>query len=416
MEAGRDPEDPLEPLAGLALACVQPRALERLSPQVGRECAIASASSCGDVCSSKRRLRAPTTSRPPHTGTATAPCAYSVSAAPSEKSRSNASRSVTRTIVPVRAACAIGARAVSGKRRPGARVCAHPLGSTTTTASPSIRPSAPPRAPTSWGRPLDQRMRDVGRRDRCRECRREVLHPGHLADRRLRRVGGDGRAPAAPPRNLGHPEDGQRDGEVDSPAREGVRVSVGKPLDGLHGGRESKRPADCDRRERRPGAADHDDDRDDADERCVQRSVDEVEQGQEEREGAEREQQRDTVAAECRAVLPGVRSFRAGPFSVLCASASIRLDGMETDSCHRAPGSRLRMSSTAWTPGSDSAGTPCERTPRCGVGMLTQRRRCRLSSQLGSATHREARQNARFRPWRAGYRRGPPAIDKGGST
>ena len=121
-------------------------------PRCAARAAIASASSCGDACSSKRRLSAPTTSRPDETGTATAPCAYRVSAAPSEKSRSKVSRSATRTIVPVRAACAIGARVVSGNRRPGACVCVPtPWGSTTTTASPSMRPSAPPRAPTSFG-------------------------------------------------------------------------------------------------------------------------------------------------------------------------------------------------------------------------------------------------------------------------
>ena len=121
-------------------------------PRCAASAAIASASSCGDPRSSKRRLSAPTTSRPAHTGTATAPCAYSVSAAPSEKSRSNVSRSCTRTIVPERAACAIGARAVSGSRKPGSCVCdPTPWGSTTTTESPSIRPSAPPRAPTRDG-------------------------------------------------------------------------------------------------------------------------------------------------------------------------------------------------------------------------------------------------------------------------
>jgi hypothetical protein len=138
------------------------------------------------------------------------------------------------------------------------------------------------------GRPRDQRMRDVGGRDRCRERRGEILHPGHLLNGRLRRVGGDGRAPASPPHDVGHPDDAERDGEVDPPAREGVRVGVREPFDGVDHGRERERPCDRDRRERRPETADHDDDGDDADERRVQRRVGELEQQNEDGAGPER--------------------------------------------------------------------------------------------------------------------------------
>ncbi len=103
--------------------------------------------------SSKRRLSEPTTSPATCSGTATPAWAYAVRRTPSGNSSSNVARSRTTTGRPSRAARAIGARASRARRAPGGCVwpSARTLGSTTTTSSPSMSPTDPPRAPMSGG-------------------------------------------------------------------------------------------------------------------------------------------------------------------------------------------------------------------------------------------------------------------------
>ena len=121
LEARRDREHPIERLARAPLELVEPGALERLPTEVGGDPGQRPHLRRDRIGFRNGNPIAPASRSPTKTGTASAPDAYGASAAPSGKRETNSCRRCAQAGLPSRAAVVIGARAVSGKRAPGAQ-------------------------------------------------------------------------------------------------------------------------------------------------------------------------------------------------------------------------------------------------------------------------------------------------------